>query len=392
MSQSKVAVVKAAAEGRWLEIFKAIAPNLKDAVDNIGNHVPCPLNGGTDGFRLFPTANDKGDSVSNLHGIMQSGFDTLMFALNKNDFTYVLNEVADYLGLSGNEWKGAQVSPTVVKAEPKIDLVKLKKCRYALRKAWQSAFDLTAPEAKLARQYLAKRGFDLKKLNLHCLSKTVRFNPSMPLYETRKIGGEIKTIKVGYFPAIVSLVTYPHGKAATIHRTYLDHCGNKLNMVVEGVEVNAKKIMSRCEPLPLTGSAIHLYESKGEVLHVAEGIETALAVKQVLASRKIDEPVWACISTTIMENLQPPKGVKYLFIWADKDIKRLINDKWVEPGLDAAMTLAENLEESDVWPVIMYPTFDIPEGRKSIDWNDVLVEHGETAFPHHHLQVWKGAC
>ncbi|HCG6133629.1 hypothetical protein HKB31_10640 [Vibrio alginolyticus] len=392
MNQSKVAVVKAAAKGRWLEVLEAVAPSLSEATKNVENHVPCPINGGTDGFRLFKDAKETGGGVSNQHGVFRNGFDLLMWVLDR-DFQYVLNEVADYLGLSGKEWKGASIQTQQTQPQPKVDASHLRKCRYSLRKAWQTAYDLTAPEAKLARIYLSRRGLDLKKLNLYGLSKTMRFNPAMPLYETRKVNGIKKNLFIGKFPALVSLVTYPDGKAATIHRTFLDHQGNKLKMAVEGIEVNAKKLMSRCESRPLTGSAIHLAEINGEILHVTEGIETALSVKQMLADRGCqNEPVWACISSTILESFQPPKGVKYIFVWADKDTKRVVHGKTVEAGLDAAMGLAERLEDSDEWVVIMYPTWDIPTGVKSIDWNDVLVEHGTSKFPHHHTQIWKGAC
>jgi hypothetical protein len=33
----------------------------------------------------------------------------------------------------------------------------------------------------------------------------------------------------------------------------------------------------------------------------------------------------------------------------------------------------------DVLPV--FPNDDIPEGKSSVDWNDVLVQHGEKGFP-----------
>lgn len=391
MNQSKVAIVKASAKGRWLEILEAVAPVLKDAVNSHPNHVSCPVNGGKDGFRLFDDANDTGGGASNQHGMFSNGFDLLMWVLDE-DFKGVLNEIADYLGLSGNDWKGA-AAPKVNTTSKPVDIHKLEKCRYALRRAWQTGYDLTAKEAKLARKYLDSRGLTLTKLNLAELSKSVRFNPSMKLYEQRIVEGKKTNVFVGKFPALISLVSYPDGSAATIHRTFLDHNGNKLKMNFQGSEVNPKKMMSRCKQRLLTGSAIHLYQVHSEILHIAEGIETGLSVKQMLSERNItNEAVWSCISTTIMEKFEPPKGVKYVVVWCDKDRKKLIRGKTVEAGLDAAMGFAEYMEDRDVWVVIMYPQDEIPEGSKSIDWNDILINKGSGAFPQYQQQLWQEAA
>lgn len=383
MNHTKVSAVKQAARGRWHEIFKALTSKLDDAIDSCPNHVPCPLGtGNTDGFRLFKDSNETGGGASNQEGVFTGGFDLLIWLLDKN-FSYVLNEVADYLGLSGNEWKGQIESPKPVIAPTRVDPQALKKCRYALRKAWMNAVDLTTPEAKIARKYLHSRGLDLTKLDLHGLSKTMRFNPALELYEKRKY--------VGKFPALVTLVSYPDGKPATVHRTYLNSFGNKLDMEFNGAKVKAKKIMSRCEDRLITGGAIRFNECQSSILHVAEGIETTLSVKQVLATRNVnDESLWASVSSTLLAKLDPPEHVKHVFIWTDKDMIRYHNNKKIEAGLDAAIKLAERMEERDVWVQIMYPQSSIPDGCKSVDWNDELVNRGVQAFPL--SQIWKTAC
>lgn len=385
MGQSKVAVVKNAVQGRWLEVLEAVAPDLKDACKNVGNHVPCPVSGGTDGFRLYSDANKTGGGVSNQHGSFKYGFELLMWVLDR-DFPYVLNEVADYLGLGENEWKGAKVTNTTPTA-PIDDKEKLMKCRYALRKAWQMAVDLTAPEAKLARQYLHHRGLDLKLINIHNLNKTMRFNAEMPLYGKKIENGKKVNVYLGKHPAILSMVSYSDGKAATIHRTFLGKDGHKIRFDGEGLVVNSKMLMSRCESRLLTGGAIQLADVTNDVLHVAEGVETTLAVRQVLAHRNINEPTWSCVSATLLKGFEPPKGVKHIIVWADKDTKKLINGKMIEAGLDAATELAYRLDDRDIWVYIMYPHFDIPEGEKSVDWLDILVKHGPDAFPCYKQQL-----
>ena len=63
------------------------------------------------------------------------------------------------------------------------------------------------------------------------------------------------------------------------------------------------------------GSAIRLGEA-GEVLGVAEGIETALC-----AMSRFEIPVWSCISSSIMSKWEPPTGVEEVVIFADNDRK-----------------------------------------------------------------------
>lgn len=50
-----VSVVREAARGHWDAIFCALAPMLKEAMQQPGKHVPCPVHGGKDGFDCFLT-------------------------------------------------------------------------------------------------------------------------------------------------------------------------------------------------------------------------------------------------------------------------------------------------------------------------------------------------
>ena len=90
--------VKAAAQGHWDAIFSALAPTLAQAQDRPGQHVPCPVHGGTDGFRLFKYYAEKGDGICNTCGARTDGFDMLCW-VNGWTFVQALTEVAKYLGL-----------------------------------------------------------------------------------------------------------------------------------------------------------------------------------------------------------------------------------------------------------------------------------------------------
>lgn len=125
--------------------------------------------------------------------------------------------------------------------------------------------------------------------------------------------------RVGKFPALLAEVRDYTGALVTAHITYL-HAGRKL----EGHE--PRKLLG-----PLTGRegcAVRLMPA-GEVLGVAEGIETALS-----AAALDGIPVWAALNTSLLGKFEPPAGVQTLRIYADRD----------EPGLLAAAHLMERLQ------------------------------------------------
>lgn len=374
MNFHKSNVVKNAAKGQWLEILEAIAPELKDAVKNCPNHVPCPVNGGTDGFRLFQDANETGGGISNSDGPKPNGFDLLMWVLDE-DFKTVLDEVADFLGING-EWRKANYQPKTSNNSARnnlsnqLDEKALSKRRHALRHVWLNSVELTSSQAKLARSYLIKRGLDLNKLDLESLNGTVQFNPGCELWHKQKF--------IGRFPALISIVSYPDGSAACIHRTYLDNKGDKLNLVIDGKKINAKKLMGRCENRKLSGGAIRLggnFIVNGE-FHCAEGIETALAIMQ---TKKV--PVWSCVSALLLGLVEPPQGTTKIIAWSDKDISKKINGKEKRAGSEAAATLRTRMLERHIDVLPLFPKDDIPDGSSSVDWNDVLNQHGESGFP-----------
>jgi putative DNA primase/helicase len=111
------------------------------------------------------------------------------------------------------------------------------------------------------------------------------------------------------------------GHAVTLHRTYLTIEGYKANVP------SVKKLMPSACPGATLGGAIRLYPA-GETLALAEGIETALAVR--LAT---ELPVWATICAGGLARLIVPAEVSLVVICADHDTA----------GLDAARALARRL-------------------------------------------------
>ena len=88
--------VKDDARGRWQRVLSDLAPALQDAVAKRGKHVPCPVHGGRDGFRVFPDVSETGGGVCNTCGYFADGFSLLMW-INGWDFGETIREVAQQL-------------------------------------------------------------------------------------------------------------------------------------------------------------------------------------------------------------------------------------------------------------------------------------------------------
>ena len=134
----------------------------------------------------------------------------------------------------------------------------------------------------------------------------------------------------------------PKGEALGIHRTYLLPDGSG-----KAVVTPAKMMLG-----PSSGGAVR-FGPNGQVIALAEGIETALSVS--LASRLT---VWACLSTSGLKGLiLPPLPVaEVVIIAADND----------DAGLGAAETVAARLEAEGRVATIIAPRL------AGLDFNDVL--------------------
>jgi putative DNA primase/helicase len=158
----------------------------------------------------------------------------------------------------------------------------------ALRRVWSESRPLVPGDE--AMRYLAGRG-----LNLATPPDNLRLHHALAYHDGERV--------VGRFQAMVARVQAPDSEGATIHRTYLKD-GRKAAVP------SPKKLMPG---KPITGAAIRL-SPVGEVLGIAEGVETALA-----ASSLFGIPVWSTINAHGIETFEPPAGVKRVAICADND-------------------------------------------------------------------------
>jgi Toprim domain len=120
------------------------------------------------------------------------------------------------------------------------------------------------------------------------------------------------------FPAMIAgICKYPSAEIIAIHRTYLNFDGTAKAPVE-----NAKMMLGAS-----SGGQVRFGACDGDVLWVAEGIETALSIHLATGL-----PTWATLSTSGMKAvvLPPPSLVPRLCIAADHD----------DAGIQAAETLA----------------------------------------------------
>lgn len=343
----KAEEVRQLVRGRWGEILAALAPQLRPALDRAGRHVPCPVHGGKDGFRVFKDVNDTGGSVCNTCGVFPDGFATLMW-VNDWDFLTALRAVADYPCVGTSTGRPARkVKPEPQKGEDD------EKLRQALNRVWNESVPLLDRDAEPARLYLARRGISIRPPD------ALRFHSSLSYYDGEK--------RIGEFPAIIAMVSGTQGNPVTIHRTYLTQDGKKAPVD------SPKKLMSYPKDRKIIGGAIRLVDP-GPVLAIAEGLETALAVMEGTGL-----PVWSAVNALLLENFVPPAGVNRVIVFADKDRPTEQHPKG--HGQEAAKRLVQRLWKAGVKASAIVPAGEIPPGQKSLDWLDILNRDGKAGFP-----------
>jgi putative DNA primase/helicase len=293
----------------------------REKVRNREKHGPCPGCGGTDRY-FFDNKYGRGDFYCRGCG-NGDGFKLLQL-VHGWPFLETLKRVIEAAGLSDASSPRSPV-PTPMPmhildvggaAVPPDRVLRLRRDRCAIE------------NCEDAITYLASRG--LWPLPPGCALKahaTVEY-----WHESRR---------VGRYRAIVADVVDGAGELVTCHVNYLQG-GKKL----EGYE--PRKILS-----PMTGRegcAVRLMPPT-DVLGIAEGIETALAVALL-----DDVPVWSALNTSLLARFEPPPGVTTLRVYGDRD----------EAGLLAALKLLERLQ-GRVRVEIRTP------GAPAKDWNDVLM-------------------
>lgn len=369
-------VVREAAAGKWERIIKALVPNIPDkAFQKLGTHVACPVHhAGSqkrgDGFKLFKKDfHLSGGGMCNTCGAYPDGFALIMWARSFS-FVEALEAVAHELGIRSKEDERAQAQINrhndAERAEMQRQIQQKRaeddvRARRKLKEIWQETISLTHPEAEPARLYLKKR--KIRCWDRAGLESVIRFHRGL------KSWNEDLQYE-GTYPAIICLVTNA-GVPITLHRIYLTEKGEKAPIE------SAKKMCEYPSDRSVTGGGI-ITGPWSDVIDIAEGPETSLAVETATGLT-----CFPMVNATLLEEFRPHAGVRAIRVWADKDRS--------ERGEEAAKRLKERMLEFGIKVAIMLPPLPIPEGKKGVDWNDVLVELGLLGFPRQQPQRKRAA-
>ncbi|MBU9200473.1 toprim domain-containing protein [Burkholderia multivorans] len=348
------------AAGRWLEIFQYICPGMFDeAISKLGTHVTCPFHGGEADFRFVKRGSKKGGNTAQTGvamctcGTYADGFAVLHRALGGR-FIDVLKAVNEYL--NGPEIqdtppkkKLVPVIKTPSKEEQEAEDAKLLE---KVRALWNSGKPLDIRETP----YYRERGIvDDRVLSA---IRDVRVLASLGYWHTE----DKKLTKLGSYPAILAAMRDHLGNLVAVHRTWLSKDRR------EKASVPSPKKLSRTPDA--SGAAIRLFDATGtDVLGLTEGVETGLAVRQLLLERYFPGfgpiPVWACYSAGNVRNFQIPEELlstlRKIIIFADHDENGT--------GFSAAKAFEERMaiEQPQLTVEIKMPEV------VGCDWLDVLV-------------------
>ncbi|MCU7837067.1 MAG: toprim domain-containing protein [gamma proteobacterium symbiont of Taylorina sp.] len=208
-----------------------------------------------------------------------------------------------------------------------------------------------------------KKHFNKKNIN-QLLSQLQQSNDSMARYFNNRGLGLFKTpdsimhhpsvdywkdgVLVASTPTICSPITDLNNNIESIHKIHITEDGHKF-------DPDSKRIMSPINTI--SGSAVK-FDFPTNILHLAEGIETSLAVWLA-----VQQPVWSCLSSGNLEKVIIPESVEVVKIWADKDRSGA--------GEKSANILAQRLINKGHEVHILLPKQPIPDNQKSIDWCDI---------------------
>lgn len=324
------AELKARARGHWIEtIFPALGITVPPSPTR---HGPCPVCGGRDRFRC----DDRGgEGTFYCNGCRQHSGDglALVSRVKGCDFHSAVRLVADVLGCGNGAAPRRNLQP------PTNDTAKY---------IWDSS---TVDEGRVST-YLQSRALS------GTVPETLRFHVGLRYWDTS--GPERRLL--GTFPAMVGEIVNVEGQGLGIHRTFLSPDGAGKADVFE-----VKKSGKYLDVKTISGGAIRVAAFEpGKPLVLAEGIETALAIHEAMGW-----PAWACVSASGLESVQLPEECREIVIGADLDAN--------EAGQLAAEKCAARLRNEGRMVRIVLPPGPIPEGRKGVDWLDVLAEQGAEA-------------
>lgn len=323
-------LIKEQARGRWLDMLPLLDARLTDAVQRVGKHVPCPVHGGKDGFRLF--AEENGGGACNTCGTFRDGFEILQW-LRGCSFYESLRLVADLLNngtvpYQPNDAPIHESQPNSERGNGYIGAIK-----YLLDTSSRT------PNSA-ARAYYERRGIAQTS---EFITNSLHYHDSADVYHNgRRVMIDSKPLR---YPCILGLARNAGGVTG-LHQIYLSKDGTNAADEITHVintQYSKKRMIGQ-----FAGTAVRLAKAE-KTLIVCEGIETALAIRLLTDSSSIA----ACGTAVLLGSVDVPDCVENLLIYADNDA--------------AGIAAAEKLKarESDKRKVEIYTP---PMGKDFLDY------------------------
>lgn len=258
--------LKDRARGRW----SGILPALGIAETFLtGKHGPCPLCGGKDRWR-WDNLEGRGTWICSKCG----AGDGIALVMERNgwEFSEAAKQIEAVIG-------------SVTADPPKRERSDRDK-RDAMNKLWRVS--KTVETGDPVGRYLFRRVGLTRFPSCLRTAYDLRYQSDYP----------------SFHPAMIAIVTGPDGALSTLHRTYLTNDGRKAPVT------EPRRLMPG---IIAKGAAIRLGPA-GDVLGIAEGIETALSVTALFGV-----PCWAAVSAAMLAAWQPPPEAKRIIVFGDND-------------------------------------------------------------------------
>lgn len=231
-----------------------------------------------------------------------------------------------------------------------------------LEDARKGCAPLDHPVAEPARKYYQGRGIPHIEQLSNELSQWIRYSPRSHV--------QIGTIDYGWYPAIISKIVNGNGDILYLHRIIIDEHGNPIK---PSVEIDG--VVHTAESSKLKTPAKKLIDNSNRGIkpfnaHLVQGVCEGQEVG--LATRYYDGlPIDMAGDAESLKNWRPQEGVKVVLILVDNDRPNKLYNHIGGTGVGVGFELQEALDELGVTGILVYPNFEIPEGRKSVDHNDV---------------------
>ncbi|WP_068318939.1 DUF7146 domain-containing protein [Polycladidibacter hongkongensis] len=224
--------------------------------------------------------------------------------------------------------------------------------RAAEKKALRAAEEQAQKEANTT-EYAAKLWGEAQPITGTPAERYLRGRglPQLLWPESLRYHPALRYPQLGKLPALICRVDDSFGDLTGIWRIFITQEGQK-------AEVPSAKLGLG----PVSGGAVRLGEAvQGEVC-LAEGVETALAVLALTG-----RVCWSCLSTSGLQNFDPPLDIESVRIYGDGDhLYQRPDGNWAEaPGKAAALAAKQQLLSRG----INVPDVVLPAA--GTDWLDV---------------------